>query len=434
MAIDIWLAIVLLIVIAAVLAVATAAEAGVITISAVRARLMVERGERYGRTLQKQARDRARTYAAFTVLRNAAIISGMALLSFLALARWENHWSALIAASVVALIAGLAIQIGPQFIVMRRPERWVGTFTRLADAVRLILGPVATLFSFPALVLLRMRGVELRAPDEVSEAEELLRAVGVEQQDRLIEAEEAQMIRGVISLEGLTAREVMVPRIDVVAVEVEATVREAVDLVVAEGVSRVPAYHGSIDTIVGLLYAKDLLRVLAAGGDPQRINDLLRPAYFIPEAKRTDELLREMRLNKVHIAIVVDEYGGTAGIVTIEDMLEEIVGEIEDEYDEPDASIERVSDDEAILDARVSIDDLQEMFGIKLERDDFDTVGGFVYTQLGKIPSVDDEVRVDGLVVRILSVSGNRINKVNVSRVPEPSDDDEMAAAQPEQP
>ncbi len=434
MTIDMGLAVFLLIVIAAVLAMATAAEAGVITISAARARLMAERGERYGRTLQRQARDRARTYAAFTVLRNAAIISGTALLVFMALDRWGSNWGALIAASLVALVGGLAIQIGPQFIVVQRPGRWAGTFTRMADAVRLTLGPVATFFTLPALALLRMRGVELRAEDEVSEAEELLRAVGVEKQERTIEAEEADMIRGVISLEALTAREVMVPRIDVVAVEADATMREAVDVVVAEGVSRVPVYRGSIDTIVGLLYAKDLLRALASGGQPQRLDELLRPAYFIPEAKRTDDLLREMRQNKVHIAIVVDEYGGTAGIVTIEDMLEEIVGEIEDEFDEPEAPIERVSEDEAIMDARVPIDDLQEMFGLTLERDDFDTVGGFVYTQLGKIPDVGDEIRVDGLLVRILSVSGNRINKVNVSRVAAPEQDDAMMATPPERP
>ncbi|MSQ61912.1 MAG: HlyC/CorC family transporter [Dehalococcoidia bacterium] len=434
MTIDMGLAIFLLIVIAAVLAIATAAEAGVITISAARARLMAERGERYGRTLQRQARDRARTYAAFTVLRNAAIISGTALLVFLALDRWGSNWRALIAASLVALVGGLAIQIGPQFIVVQRPGRWAGALTRMADVVRFTLGPVATFFTLPALVLLRMRGVELRAEDEVSEAAELLRAVGVEQQERTIEAEEADMIRGVISLEALTAREVMVPRIDVVAVEADATMREAVDVVVAEGVSRVPVYRGSIDTIVGLLYAKDLLGALASGGEPepQRLDDLLRPAYFIPEAKRTDDLLREMRLNKVHIAIVVDEYGGTAGIVTIEDMLEEIVGEIEDEFDEPDAPIERVSEDEAIMDARVPIGDLQEMFGVALERDDFDTVGGFVYTQLGTIPNVGDEIRVDGLLVRILSVSGNRINKVNVSRVGAPVPDYGMTAPPPE--
>jgi CBS domain containing-hemolysin-like protein len=165
---------------------------------------------------------------------------------------------------------------------------------------------------------------------------------------------------------------------------------------------------------VGVVYAREVVSYLANSAKPTDIKAVARPPYFVPESKKVDELLAEMRQNKLSIAIVVDEYGGTAGLVTIEDLVEEIVGEIADEFDVEEETIHRVSETEAILDARLSIDALQELFGIEVEEGDFDTVGGFVFHHLGKMPSVGEEIRVDGLIVRILSVSGHRIKRVRV--------------------
>jgi CBS domain containing-hemolysin-like protein len=146
------------------------------------------------------------------------------------------------------------------------------------------------------------------------------------------------------------------------------------------------------------------------------LRDLARPPFFVPESKRFDELLADMRANRIHMAVVVDEYGGTAGIVTIEDMLEEIVGEIEDEYDREEPTVEKVDETEVIVDARVSIDDLNELLGLDIQGEDFDTVGGFVYHELGKIPAAGDEVQADGLRLRVLSVLGRRIKKIRVKK------------------
>ncbi len=419
MSVEDWLALGLLAVAGAVLIIAAAAEAGVVTISRGRARLLAERGERHGATLHRQSRELAGTYAAFTVLRNAALVGGASLFAYLMLDGIDTTWLALTLAFAGALVSALLLQIVPQFLVVQRPERWALALAPLAQAVRLVFGPVAWLFTLPARAWLRMRGIETSHVDEISEAEELLRLVEMERGER-IEEEEAEMIRGVIGLEDTMVREIMAPRIDIAAVEAKATVQQALDVIVERGFSRIPVYQENIDNIVGVLYAKDLLRAFASGAAPASILELTRPPHFIPEAKKVDELLRELRQRKVHIAIVVDEYGGTAGLVTIEDLLEEIVGEIEDEYDVSEVTIERISDDEAVLDARVAIDELGRLFGIEIERDDFDTVGGFVYSHLGKIPSVGDEVQVDGLRVRILSVAGRRIKKVDVRRVPPP--------------
>jgi CBS domain containing-hemolysin-like protein len=191
-------------------------------------------------------------------------------------------------------------------------------------------------------------------------------------------------------------------------------------VIVERGFSRVPLYEDTIDNIVGIVYAKDLLRCLTENRRPP-LKEIARPPYFIPESKRVDELLAELRLSKVHIAIVVDEYGGTAGLVTIEDLLEEIVGEIQDEYDREEAPIERLNESEAILDARVSIDALKELFGFVVDEgeSDYDTIGGFVYHHLGKVPVAGDEVRVDGLTLRVLSVIGRRIKKVRATKARE---------------
>jgi putative hemolysin len=173
-------------------------------------------------------------------------------------------------------------------------------------------------------------------------------------------------------------------------------------------------FEDTIDNIVGVVYARDVLDHLANGSKPADVKAMARPPYFVPESKKVDELLTEMRQNKLSIAIVVDEYGGTAGLVTIEDLIEEIVGEIADEFDVEEEPIQRVSESEAVLDARVSIDALQELFGVQVEEGDFDTVGGFVFNHLGKMPSVGEELEVDGLVVRVLSVSGRRIKRLRV--------------------
>jgi len=207
-----------------------------------------------------------------------------------------------------------------------------------------------------------------------------------------------------------------VPRIDVAAVDITATVGEVAAVVTERGFSRVPVYRESIDDIVGIVYAKDLLRAIADGGKDRPIRELVREAYFIPESKRLDELLTEMQARRTHMAIVVDEYGGTAGIVTIEDLLEEIVGEIEDEYDVARPAVEVISPDEVVLDASTSTDALRELFGVEVESEDFDTIGGFLIHHLGRLPAVGDEVEVDGLTLRVLSMSGRRVRRLRISR------------------
>jgi CBS domain containing-hemolysin-like protein len=225
--------------------------------------------------------------------------------------------------------------------------------------------------------------------------------------------------------------EVMVPRIDMVAAPVTATYDEVVDAIVAAGHSRVPVYEGTIDNIVGLLYAKDLLPYLKGGAELPPIRSKLRTPLFVPESMSVDDLLHEMQRRRIHIAVVLDEYGGTAGLVSLEDLLEEIVGEIQDEYDVEEPMVERLSDDEARVDGRADVDELIELFGVVLDPEDaeeYDTVGGLVYHHVGGVPKVGDRVDLDGATLTVEATDGRRVGKVlavRVHREPELDDGDD---------
>ena len=245
---------------------------------------------------------------------------------------------------------------------------------------------------------------------------ELSLAPSEEEEEGKIEESKKEMIRGILGLEETSVHEIMVPRLDIVAAEAETPLPEVIDLVLERGYSRIPIYQDTIDNIVGIIYAKDLLRYARDDEAQGSLIDIARPPYFIPESKKIGELLRELQEKKVHIAIVVDEYGGVAGLVTIEDLLEEIVGEIEDEYDLEEPKVEWLDETSATVEAKLSIDELNELFGLNVQAEGFDTVGGFVYAQLGRIPAVGDTLEVEGFTISVLSTLGRRIKKVKLAR------------------
>ena len=230
--------------------------------------------------------------------------------------------------------------------------------------------------------------------------------------------QELEMIYAILQMEETAVRDVMVPRPDLVTIEVSAVVSKAVALMREAGHSRVLAYKESIDNVVGILHARDLLRLAEPEVTDLSMQELLRPALFVPEGKRLDALLREFQRKRAHMAVVVDEYGGTSGLVTLEDILEEIVGEIDDEFDEEEQEVQVVSDDEVIMDARVNLSYLKEQFDVDVVGDGFDTIGGLVYNQLGKIPSQGDQAITEGLLIEVLSTERRRITKVRVLRQP----------------
>ena len=215
------------------------------------------------------------------------------------------------------------------------------------------------------------------------------------------------------------AREIMVPRIDVLALDADATLSDAAQVFLRSGYSRLPVYENTIDNILGLLYAKDLLRVMTSPDEPLSLHDLLRPAYFVPETKKADDLLSEMQAQRIHMAIVVDEYGGVSGVVTLEDIIEEIIGEIQDEYDQSEeVPWQRVGEDEYLFQGRIDLDDFAEVMKITPPETDADTLAGFLYEKLGRVPQGGETLQTQNLILTIEQVTARRIRRVRVRRIP----------------
>jgi putative hemolysin len=333
---------------------------------------------------------------------------------------------------VLALFTIVFAELVPKSIALAYNERVALLLAGPLDLLGRLLGPVVAMLTGVTSWIARRFGVAVTPEDQIS-AEELRLIVERGGEQGILEAEEEQMINAVIELGERRLHEVMVPRTAIVALPSSASFDEAIDILIAEGHSRVPVYEASVDEIVGILYAKDLLPFLKSSVDelPQ-LRTLLRTPVFVPESMSIDDLLHEFQRRKVHIAIVLDEYGGTAGLVTIEDLLEEIVGEIQDEYDVEEPLIERLEDDRVRVDGRASIDDLLDVWDLRVQledEDEYDTVGGLVYHRVGGIPNPGDEVRVDGLRLTVESTDGRRVGKVIVVREPvvddSESDEDE---------
>ena len=338
-----------------------------------------------------------------------------------------GHWSIvrLLFVALVGLVIVSLVRTSVRVLVLSSPATWGRRLEAPARVAEVLLAPAAGLLRAPVHIPLRAIGLRGTSED-VDPAEELVRLLeAVEGEDAAL-VEERRMLRGLLEMSGQTVRELMTPRLDVTALPVEATAREAIDLISRTGYSRIPIYEESLDRVLGVVYAKDLLAYVAPGQVMPQLRDIARPPYLVPDSKRADELLADMRRDQVHLAIAVDEYGGTAGVVTVEDLLEEIVGAIVDEYDIPEVPFERVSDDVVVVDASVTVGELNELFGTELESDDFDTIGGLIATELGRLAVPGDQVTVPDEAAReagepavtlyVLSILGRRIKQVRVQR------------------
>ena len=332
---------------------------------------------------------------------------------------------------VWGLVIGLVLNVVVFFAFAEAaPKTWaIQHSTRAALAVAPFLYFVSRFW--PIRVIVRgllgfvnviLPGKGLKDGPFVTEAE--IRAMAdVAVAEAAIEEDEREMIHSIFEFGDTVVREVMRPRPDVVAVEVEATVDDAINRMIDAGFSRLPAYEGATDNVVGLVYLKDLVRTSAAGNGTQTLTESLRPAQFVPESKPVSDLLQQMRAEKFHMAIVVDEYGDTAGLITMEDLLEEIVGEIADEYDVEEPEIERLSETVVRVPGGTSIDDLNEELGLHLPDDEWDTVAGLIMALLGRVPVEGERVETAGLELCAEQVDQRRVQSVLVTVLPTIDDD-----------
>lgn len=350
------------------------------------------------------------------------LISGLLLTWVVLFSATPLNWLLWSGVLILGGILLMGMEQLAEAVVCRAPEKWAIRLAPLAKAIKFLLAPFTALF----LVLSRREEDGREGTGAVTE-DELKILVDAGKEEGILEQDEREMIFSIFRLGDTLAREIMVPRIYITALDVSLSLPEAVEALLASGHSRVPVYEETIDHIIGLVYAKDLLGLWLKGDQSGSLRGVLRPAYFVPEAKKIDELLDEMQARHVHMAIVIDEYGGVAGLVTLEDIVEEIVGEIRDEYDQAEeVSYQVVGEDEYVFLGRVDLDDFNELMGTNLPRDEADTIGGFMYSQLGHVPVGGESIQVENVVLTVEQVSGRRIRKVRARKIlPLPHDEGE---------
>ena len=388
-----WIALLILLALQATLA---AARTSIINVRRSRSRERQEELSGQAALIERLVEDSTRfraTTQTISILINLAI-GVVATASFVApLARILNERVAgldgwWLPAIVVVLLLGIVVlilgELLPSMVALHYSEQFSSVLSRPYAIVATIIWPITRLVIGVSGLIAGIFGSSAEAAMPLVTEEEIKSMVDAGEEEGFIEADEKEMILSIFEFGDTLAREVMVPRIDITAIEVGTSLNEALSVIINAGHSRIPVYADSIDNIVGILYAKDLLPLLLRGEKEVRLETVLRRPYFIPETKKVDDLLPDLRQRKVHMAVVVDEYGGTAGLVTIEDLLEEIVGEIQDEYDSEEPIYQVISDEEYVLSARIDLDDLAKLLSAEFPNEDSDTLGGLIYDHLGR--------------------------------------------------
>jgi len=393
------------------------AESALSRVSRTRADDLAADGARGAISLQRIAASPAAPLNVLLLLRTLAELLATTMVAVVAQRGLDSAWQAILLAGGVMTIADyVVVGVGARTLGRQHVDR-ISTMT--APVTRLLtrlLGPLPRLLILLGNALTPGRGY---AEGPFTSEAELRELVDLAEKGKVIESGERQMIHSVFELGDTIVREVMVPRTDMVWIERGKTVRQALSLALRSGFSRIPVIGENEDDVIGVAYLKDLARRVYEDEDRQeKVDEVMRPAYFIPDSKPVDDLLREMQARQVHVAVVIDEYGGTAGLVTIEDILEEIVGEITDEYDRESPRVEALENGTVRVNVRVPIDDVEEMFGVTFDIEDVETVGGLLAWALGRVPIPGATANVQGLTLIAEGAKGrrNRVGSVLICR------------------
>lgn len=325
----------------------------------------------------------------------------------------------------VVLVTGVILVLGeitPKIVALKHARTWAIWISLSIKIVQGTLFPITWLLNLISSSLSVILGVERRRLS-ISQ-EEIKTLVEVSEERGALEEDEKEMIQGIFEISETTVKEIMVPRVDIACLPITATAHEVIRLVKERGHSRIPIYHENMDNIAGIIHVKDLLPYFENGDYQVDLQHVLREAVFVPEGKKIDDLMRQFQREKFHMAIVVDEYGGTAGLVTLEDVLEEIVGEIQDEYDREVPLYERIDENVLIADARINIDELNEVLGEELipENDDYETLGGFFFAQTGEMPQLKESLNYHDYHFVVQELSGKRIGKIRIEKQQPPDE------------
>ena len=387
-------------------------ETALMALSKIRIRHMVEEGVKGAKLVEKLTEDPNKLLGAILIGNNIVNIlaSSLATTLFVSLVGPSGVGVATAVMTVLVLIFG---EITPKSIAKQKSEEVSLKVSKPINIIVKILKPFIGIFSFISSLFIRLLGGDPKATEPFITEEELRTMVGVSEEEGVLEDVEKEMIFNVFDFADSQAKDVMVQRVDIVAVDTEATYEEVLEVIKTEQFSRIPVYNQTIDDIVGVLYVKDLI-IAGQNKEGFKVSDYMREPYYTFEFKKIKELFNEMKKTRNHLSVVLYEYGGTVGIVTIEDLIEEVFGDIEDEYDDYDKEIEVVKEDEYIVDGSAKLDDISELIGVNMESEEFDSVGGLIIGELGRFPDNKEEVTLNKIRFVVEEVDKNRIKKVRI--------------------
>lgn len=387
-------------------------ETALMALSKIRIRHMVDEGVKGAKLVQKLTEDPNKLLGALLIGNNIVNIGASALATSIAISILGENSVGLVTVlmTVLVLIFG---EITPKSIAKQNSEQVSLKVSKIVDIIVKLLKPFIGIFTGISSIFIRLLGGNPKASEPFITEEELRTMVGVSEEEGVLEDVEKEMIFNVFDFADAQVKDVMVQRVDIIAVDSEASYEEVLEIIKTEQFSRIPVYNENIDDIVGVLNVKDLI-IAGQNKEGFKVLDYMREPYYTFEFKKIKELFGEMKKTRSHMSVVLDEYGGTVGVVTIEDLIEEVFGDIEDEYDDYEKDIEVVKEDEFIVDGSARLDDISELIGVNMESEEFDSVGGFLIGELGRLPEHKEEVTLNNIRFIVEEIDKNRIKKIRI--------------------
>ncbi|HPB78572.1 MAG TPA: hemolysin family protein [Sedimentibacter sp.] len=405
--------IVILIICLVLSALFSASETALMSLSKIRVKQMIENREKGANRINKLLSDPSRLLSAILIGNNVVNIGASSLMTSLAIDAFGNTGVG-VATGIMTLLILVFGEITPKSLAAKNSEKISVRLSGFIEFVTNLLTPISFVLNIITDFLVKLLGGEVDKKKPFITQEELKTIVNVSYKEGVLEGEEKDMIYNVFDFSDSQVNDVMVPRTEIVAIDVDLPYEEIIKIINKEQYSRIPVYENTIDNIIGILYVKDLLFMDVNKESPFDLRKYIRQPYFTPEYKSIKELFKEMRTNRNHMVVIIDEYGGTEGIVTIEDVVEEIVGDIEDEYDKKIKEIEVIKEDEYLVNGNVRIDTINELIGTHIESKDFDTIAGFVIGIIDRLPEAGEEIEYENIRFIIENIDRNRIKKIRI--------------------
>lgn len=392
----------------------SSAETAFLSVNKVRMMDMAEEGNKRAKLILMMYDKQNSLISTLLVGNNVVNIGAASLATKLATDIWGNAGVGIASGGMTLLIL-VCGEVVPKNLAASKATSWSLAIAPVLKGLMVILWPIVALLTFISDFVVRLS--KSSDDDPLITESELKLLVSAGQEEGFLDEVETEMINSIFEFDETIAKEIMVPRMDIIAVNAEESVNAVIDLIIDAGHSRIPAYEGSVDNIIGILYAKDILKNIEYDFDERKVKDIIRPAYYIPENKKVNDLLTELKQKKVHMAIVLDEYGGTAGLITIEDLIEEIIGDIQDEYDAEEERLLLCEDGTYLVDARMPISDLENALKMSLSSEESasETIGGLVFERLGGIPYIGDRIVLGRLDAIVTEITGRSIAKLKIT-------------------